>query len=70
MTLWFKFCRLLGNLGLFAYQGVRGYAPSWKPVARVRYKDGYISQAMPIGNACDYARMFDGEVIPCTGRKA
>ena len=36
----------------------RGY-----PVARVQYSDG-ISREMAIGNAVEYASMFNGKVVP------
>jgi hypothetical protein len=58
-----KIVKFLGRIGMFTYRGARGCQPDWWPKARVRYKDGTHTFVMAIGNAWDYARMFDGEVI-------
>lgn len=61
--LW-KLCTWLAKRGWFrsnhygtniTYRGPRG---------QVRYCDGGMSVAMPLGNAHEYARIFGGEVVP------
>ena len=44
--------------GLICFAEMRGY-----PMARVQYEDG-ISRPMAMGNAVDYAKNFNGVVIP------
>lgn len=59
----FAFYRLLARLGLFYYGGLIGFEPPWYPLARVRYGDGKHSAVMAIGNALEYARIFNGTVV-------
>jgi hypothetical protein len=59
----FKFYLFLGKCGFFRYEGMRGRHPRWWPTARVKYKDGKISEQMPVGTALDYADIFSGEVV-------
>ena len=62
--IWFDVCLVLGTYGMFRYQGLHGMEPQWWPRAHVLYPDGKYSVSMPIGNAIEYASMFDGEVVP------
>lgn len=81
MRLNFQFALFLGRLGFFRYDGAHAFAKSrgW-PMARVFYHgvpsswqwppdstEGY-SVPMAIGNAVEYARMFNGTVVPLTER--
>ena len=59
----FAFYRLLARCGLFYYDGLIGFEPSWYPLARVKYGAGKHSFPMAIGNAMEYARIFNGTVV-------
>lgn len=61
--MYFKFVKFLGSLGFFTYTGAYGCQSSWYPLARVKYADGDYGMKMPIGNACNYAKIFGGEVV-------
>lgn len=63
----FKFALLLGRMGFFKHEGLRGFQPHWWPMARVQYPEGF-SVPMAVGNAVDYAAMFNGKVVPCARR--
>lgn len=68
----FKFQLWLAqNFGFWKYDGLWGCEPSSWPRARVQYPPeptynfpGGVSKSMVIGNAVDYAEVFNGTVIP------
>jgi hypothetical protein len=63
----FKIWLLLGRMGFFCHNGLRGHEPHWWPKARVRYDDCIpprFSVPMSIGSAVKYADIFKGVVVP------
>ncbi len=61
--LW-KLCNWLAKRGWFHSNHYGTNITYRGPKGKVRYSDGGISVAMPLGNAHGYARMFGGEVVP------
>lgn len=68
----FKLWHFLGHCGFFVHEGLRGMEPAWWPQARVLYPpepklnimEESRSRPMAIGNACNYASLFGGRVVP------
>jgi hypothetical protein len=48
---------------LFRYDGLLSKTPKHFPMAYVVYPDGEKSISMAIGNAYEYAQIFDGKVV-------
>jgi hypothetical protein len=62
---------LAETFGLWKHEGLVGFEPHWWPKARVKYPPapefdfpGGVSVPMAMGNAVDYAAMFNGTVVP------
>lgn len=54
----------LAYQGHFKYDGMIMKARwSGQPLGYVRYPNGYRSTVMALGNAVEYAQMFDGKVV-------
>lgn len=62
--LFFNYSLELAKKGFFRHDGLLDSNSAQKlPQAKVKYSDGKFSVGMPIGNALDYAEIFDGEVV-------
>lgn len=72
----FKIALFLAKLGFFKYEGAMAFAEHrGVPMARVRYdwdarRNRPAGQSVPmaIGNAVEYAAMFNGTVVPLEKR--
>ena len=49
--------------GWYRYDGLFGFEPEDFPKGYVEYPDGFRSRDMALGNAVDYARIFNDHVV-------